>query len=415
MTEAQAELKTRIRDTKRRLRAQIPDLKGTFAELEDEIRREVGRIADLRERGEPTIPIIDFESIRDGSVSEEARRRIRHHGAAIVRGTFSHAQAEAWNEDLADYVTGNGYYEQKVDPALDRYFSQLEAGRPQIFGIYWSRPQIEARQSLALAEARAFLNRLWRHEDGGTRHFDPDRECSYADRIRRREPGDATLGLSPHMDAGSVERWIDPGYQRVYRHVFSGNWRDFDPFDGASRTETEEIPSPAVCSMFRTYQGWTALTAQGPRDGTLQLVPLANAIAYLLLRALQEDVPEDVLCGAEPGRALSANEAWHATLLPALSAIPAVEPGDTVWWHPDVIHAVADRHEGKGYSNVMYIGAAPFCAKNAAYLERQKPAFLAGRSPPDFAAEDYEIAYRGRAGVAELSDLGRRQMGFAAW
>ena len=36
----------------------------------------------------------------------------------------------------------------------------------------------------------------------------------YADRVRRREPGDDTLGLSPHCDAGSVERWIDKAYQK---------------------------------------------------------------------------------------------------------------------------------------------------------------------------------------------------------
>ena len=47
----------------------------------------------------------------------------------------------------------------------------------------------------------------------------------YADRVRRRQPGDETLGLSPHMDAGTVERWIDPGFQKVYRNVFAGNWR----------------------------------------------------------------------------------------------------------------------------------------------------------------------------------------------
>src|SRR5262249_33337350 len=103
---------------------------------------------------------------------------------------------------------------------------------------------------------------------------------------------DRTLGLSPHMDAGSVERWIDPNYRHVYRHVFSGNWRAYEPFDGAWRTATEEIPSPAVCSVFRTYQGWTALTPQGPGDGTLQLVPIAKGIMYLLLRPLLADVPE---------------------------------------------------------------------------------------------------------------------------
>ena len=28
-----------------------------------------------------------------------------------------------------------------------------------------------------------------------------------------------------------------------------------------------------ICSAFRTFQGWTALTRQGPGDGTLKLVP----------------------------------------------------------------------------------------------------------------------------------------------
>src|SRR3546814_1390125 len=95
---------------------------------------------------------------------------------------------------------------------------------------------------------------------------------------------------------------------------------------------TREIPSPAVCSVFRTYQGWTALTRQGPQDGTLRLVPIANGIAYMLLRALMDDVPEDDLCGARPGRALSAVEQWPAPLIAGQVSIPTVEPGDTVWW-----------------------------------------------------------------------------------
>ena len=101
--------------------------------------------------------------------------------------------------------------------------------------------------------------------------FNPDLQCTYADRARRRQPGDKSLGLSPHMDAGSVERWIDPGYQKVYEHIFAGDWRRYEPFDATHRLQTREIPSPAVCSMFRTFQGWTALTRQGPADGTLRL------------------------------------------------------------------------------------------------------------------------------------------------
>ena len=35
--------------------------------------------------------------------------------------------------------------------------------------------------------------------------------------------GDRTLGLSPHVDGGSVERWLDSTYRDVYRHVLSGD------------------------------------------------------------------------------------------------------------------------------------------------------------------------------------------------
>jgi hypothetical protein len=176
---------------------------------------------------------------------------------------------------------------------------------------------------------------------------------------------------------------VRPGTAAAYLEAVASRWlptatRRGLTLLGAWRTATSEIPSPAVCSVFRTYQGWTALTPQGPGDGTLRLVPIARGIAYMLLRALQDDVPEDELCGAQPARALSATPEWHGALMPALSPIPLMQPGDTVWWHPDIIHAVEDHHRGTGYSNVIYIGAAPWCAKNAAYLKRQAAAFMKG-------------------------------------
>jgi hypothetical protein len=106
---------------------------------------------------------------------------------------------------------------------------------------------------------------------------------------------------------------------------------------------------------------------------------------------------------------------WHSTLLPALTSIPVVEPGDTVWWHPDVGHAVEDVNGGEGYSNVVYVGSAPDWPKNATYLQKQKEAFLARRSAPDFAPEDYEVDFEGRATVEDLTPLGRRQTGVEAW
>jgi hypothetical protein len=404
-----------IVSTKRQLRKQIPNYTKVFAEVLEHVNQEVEAIQEERMRGKSVIPEIDYVDLVSNQVNDRQLQSLKRRGAVVIRRVFSHEQAEAWNDELADYTIRNGYYETEIDPNVDRYFSTLKSGRPQIFGIYWSRPQIMARQADSLARTRAFLNGLWQNKQGGTAYFDPGRECTYADRIRRREPGDVSLGLSPHTDAGSVERWLDAAYRRVYRHVFSGNWRDYDPFDGAHRMEVEEIPSPAVCSMFRTYQGWTALTSQGPGDGTLQLLPITKAMVYILLRPLGDDVPQESLCGVEPARALSISAEWHASLLPALTPIPLVEPGDTVWWHPDVVHAVEDRHQGQGYSNVMYIGAAPYCAKNAAYLARQGEAFLKGESAPDFAPENYEVAYKGRATIEDLTDLGKRQMGFASW
>jgi Protein of unknown function (DUF1479) len=61
---------------------------------------------------------------------------------------------------------------------------------------------------------------------------------------------------------------------------------------------------------------------------------------------------------------------------------------------------------------VIYIGSAPDCPKNRAYLPRQQEAFLAGRSAPDFAPMDFEVDFAGRATEDDLTALGRAQMGF---
>ena len=387
-------------------------LKRAYAEVRDSISRAADRIRADNAAGRPTIPELNYLDVKDGKISDAAKAAIRKSGCAVVRGVFPAAQATEWFEEVGRYLIENRYEEKEVEKrSLDKYFSALKAGRPQIFNVYWSRPQVLARQDAKLAETRAFLDRLWTAYEG---IFNPDLQCTYADRVRRRQPGDKTLGLSPHMDAGTVERWIDPGYQRVYEKVFAGDWRSYDPFDARHRLETREIPSPAVASVFRTYQGWTALTRQGPKDGTLRVIPIAEGISYVLLRALQDDVPENELCGAAPGRALGVRPEWHAEMMAGTVSIPEVLPGDTVWWHTDICHSVADEHAGKEYASVIYIGSAPDCAKNRAYLPGQKQAFLAGKSPPDFAPMDFEVDFKGRATEADLTPLGRRQMGFEA-
>jgi len=405
-----------IVDTKKQLKKNLPDLKGIFNDLESDIKAEVSLIENLIRDGKTVIPEIHYEAIKNEQVDKTIIASIKHRGCVVIRNVFPKSQIEDWNDELVEYITENGYYEQCQEKAhLDQYFSTLQSGKPQVFGIYWSRPQVLARQDKRMAKTKAWLNNLWMCEQNGEFGIDPNKECTYADRIRRREPGDNTFGLSPHTDAGSIERWIDKGYQRVYRHVFSGTWQDYDPFDATYRTEISEIPSPAVSRVFRTFQGWTALTEQGPSDGTLKLIPIVRNIVYILYRALLEDVPEDSLCGASPGRALNTSPEWHDLPLRGLVSIPNLFPGDTVWWHPDLTHAVEDLHEGHNFSNVMYIGASPLCKKNSDYLETQGQCFLAGKSAPDFATENYEVRYRGRATIDDLTDLGKKQMGLMPW
>ena len=87
-----------------------------------------------------------------------------------------------------------------------------------------------------------------------------------------------------------------------------------------------------------------------------------------------------------------------------------MNPGDTVWWHPDVVHAVEDLHSGSSYSNVVYVGSTPYCKKNLDYSKKQAKKFLQGKSPPDFAPEDYEINYKNRATINDLTELGKKQL-----
>jgi len=409
------DLESEICQSKQRLRQRGVDYAAVFKDMSASMKQEIEEIKTLRNNAKSVIPEVDFNALGEDGFSEDDKALIKKRGCVVIRNTFEAVLAQGWNEQIGNYIEEVGYYENP-DKGLDKYFSSLQEGKPQIFSVYWSLPQIQARQHENLARVRRFLNRLWIFEVDGKPVFDPDRECTYADRTRRREPGDNSLGLKPHIDGGSVERWLEnSGYQSVYRHLLDGNWQKCNPFDATYRTETSQIASPAVCSMFRTFQGWTALSGQGPGDGTLQLIPSTRVLAWMILRALQSDVAEDELCGAQPGRALSCDPEWHDLVLEGLCTIPKMQAGDSIWWHADLVHAVEDEHNGKDYSNVIYIGAAPYCEKNASFLDKQAKCFLSGESSPDFAPENYELEFDGRAGIDDLSELGKRQMGFAGW
>jgi hypothetical protein len=403
-------VKDQIRQVKAQLRARLGDVAAPFRVAEEAMRAEVAEIVALRESDRPVWPVVQFADVAAGTVPGDVVEAVRKRGCAVVTGTFARERAEAWDRELVSYLDRNdfaGTYKYLDDGV----FGGLAAARPSIFPIYWSRPQMQAREDDNMVAVRGFLNGFWKHESQGRVWFDPTRDTAYPDRVRRREPGTSSGGLSAHTDSGSVERWLLPAYQNVFRHVFDGDPAAYDPWDGAYRTEVHEFESTVMCSAFRTFQGWTALSDMAPTEGVLHTVPIPSAMSYLLLRALQDDVAEDDLCGAVNGQALPISERWHPVLMPALTPIPAVGPGDTVWWHGDMIHSVGAVQNQRGWGNVMYIPASPYCEKNAVYAQLCGKAFLAGTSPADFAAEDYEVNWVGRPGVDDLNATGRAQLG----
>jgi hypothetical protein len=380
-----------------------PDEVGELTHaLRSQIERQVESIVDRRDGGEQLFPTIDFADVASGTVRASELDAVAGAGCVVVRGTFEPGQAEAWDAELASYLSRNRFRERLLakDPKT--------ATGSRIWPVYWSRPQIEARQHASMVTVRRFLNSLWRHTSGGVQWFDPDHDIGYPDRVRRREPGAASKGLAAHIDSPSAGGWRLAENQDVFAPLLTGGLDAYDPWDAAHRT-TEEVESPVNCTVFRTFQGWTALSQMHPEDGVLHVVPVPAAVGYRLVLGLAGELG----VGSGEGQAAPRRDAGDSLVTQALVPIPQVEPGDTVWWHGDLYHAVGTATNETRWGNVMYIGCAPRCARNDAYVESMYARFLAGTSPVDFPFDDYEADFDGRATVADLDPTGRAQFGLS--
>lgn len=411
--EPPADLRAATREVKAALRARLEasgrSVEEVFAVVEARVRAAVEEVEAQRERGEEVWPVLDYADIASGAVTAADLDRLRRRGCLVVRGHFPREQALAWDAGIVDYVEGNRFFEDYRGPG-DDFFGSV-GSRPEIYPVYWSPAQMEARQSERMATVQRFLNGLWRHESEGTTWFDPERDSLYPDRIRRRPPGADSGGLGRHLDPGTLDLWMTQAYQRAFRHLFDGTVEQYDPWDAAHRTAGPQYPGTTMCSAFRTFQGWTALSDMDHDQGVLHTVPVPEAMAYLMLRPLLADVPDDDMCGVTTNQVFPASEQWHSLLLRAVSGIPDVRAGDSVWWHCDMIHGVDPVTDQQGWGNVMYIPAAPWCPRNEAYAASVREAFADGSSPSDFPAEHYERTWPDRFAPEQLNRTGRRGLG----
>lgn len=222
---------------------------------------------------------------------------------------------------------------------------------------------------------------LW-HSSDPSSEVSLAQPLSYADRLRIRQPGDASFALGPHIDGGSVERWERHGYGvgGVYDAVFQGRWdshlssqaRDkqgeYDPWDVSTRVNAEmnNYSGLGACSAFRMFQGWLSMSRTAPGEGTLKVNPmLRHAMAYVLLRPFFEPIQKSSqgsasgflskenwrfmpagdaegamnsdLQGAVPGHGQELTNELHPHLQldKSMVHVPEIRPGDFVVWHCD--------------------------------------------------------------------------------
>ena len=283
-------------------------------------RTRVEEIAAAKARGETIWPVIDYADIAAGTVPAGELAKLRRRGCLVVRGHFPREQALAWDAGIVGYVESNQFFENYRGPG-DDFFGSV-GSKPEIYPVYWSPAQMQARQSDRMAAVQSLLNHLWRYESAGTRWFDPDRDSLYPDRIRRRPEGASSGGLGTHLDPGTLDLWLTQAYQQAFRHLFDGTVESYDPWDAAYRTAGPQYPGSTMCSVFRTFQGWTARSDMEHDQGVLHTVPIPEAMGYLMLRPLLADVPDDDMCGVTVNQVFPASKKWHSLPLQALSGIP---------------------------------------------------------------------------------------------
>ncbi len=190
---------TSIKDVKIRLGISEQAVQTSWSRLQKALCKEA---AEIKARREEVIPEIHYDEIaaNGGQFPDWARDAVHKRGVIVVRETFSEEEAGRMFRELKEYLAGNR--------ALDQSAKRLS----HMYNVYWSRTQVEARQHPRMLAVQRALMGLW---SLGHVTLDSQVDLSemlmYIDRFRIRRPGSESR-LPPHVDGGSINRWIDPIY-----------------------------------------------------------------------------------------------------------------------------------------------------------------------------------------------------------
>ncbi|KAF9072644.1 DUF1479-domain-containing protein [Rhodocollybia butyracea] len=408
---------------KREIADSYPDFEARASRAWTEIIAELANlVSTVSVKKSEYIPQVNFSEL--ALLPPQTVEEIRRIGTVVIKDVVDDTEARAWQDDLKDFL--------KTNPDVTGF----PEGDKQFFELYWTRPQVQARSHPNLLAASAWLNNLYRTEEP-LEGVDLSTPLTYADRFRIRHPGVQWDAHPPHVDSGSIERWEDSAFRLCFDTILSGEWRKHDPYALTNRLNARSslYGRPSQASVFRTFQGWLAMSETEPTQGTLKVFPdvlLSNS--YIILRPFFRPlVPTDsneildvknwvfdisyadfpgILPkeGGFTGPRPTPQTHPHMMLEKTMTSVPKVMPGDAVFWHSDVVHSVEIEHTGKEDSAVMYIPSMPTTPSNKAYVEKQKECFLQARSPPDFPKSSQNFIGIGKAHDL-LSPIGAQAMG----
>ena len=130
MSDQSQELPSRFVDLKRDL------ARGNGSAILDGWNRLLHRLAPerLASWDSQMIPEVHFSAIQDnnGELPEYSKRALKERGTIIVRGLVSTDEALGWKQRIRDYI--------KLNPSTNGF----PADDPQVYELYWSKPQLEA-------------------------------------------------------------------------------------------------------------------------------------------------------------------------------------------------------------------------------------------------------------------------------
>ncbi|KAJ6553578.1 hypothetical protein DFH09DRAFT_1166934 [Mycena vulgaris] len=418
----------RFVEIKRAIAAQNPNFEQNLRKAWTEVLAELEQVTKaIAKEGSAYIPQVSFADL--DKLSEAQIADIKRKGTVVIKDVVDDAQAQGWKDSLEEFI--------KANPQVEGFPEEDK----QFFYLYWTKAQVQARAHPNVLAAATWLNGLYRVKFGrAPEGVDLATPLSYADRFRIRHPGVSWGYHPPHVDGGAIERWEDENFRACFADILSGAWMKHDPYALEPRLDarTSLYRRPNQSSVFRTFQGWLALSKTGPQQGTLKVFPdvlLSNA--YLILRpffrplvpANSEDILDaknwefDISTPDFPGIFVGENDSGfsgphptnelhpHLVLDMTMTPVPAVNPGDTVFWHCDVVHSVEQEHTGSEDSAVMYIPAVPLTPANARYVARQKEEFLKGLPPPDFPVTIAGVGFIGLGKDEDVEGPGRKAMG----